>query len=234
MAGRGWYVAWRGLDQSPASADRLRRAVRINRSESRAPTRFCDHLLVPDERDDVELVELVAEDDTDALRVLYERYGSIVFGMAQRLLGDRQLAEECTQDVFVALWRSAAKYEPKRAQVSTWLIGIAKYRAIDLVRRRTARPADPYAEVWQADESPDSAELVAASDEAQRVAAAVAALPPPQREALTLAYFEGLSHSEIAARLSVPLGTVKGRIRMALDRLRELAPEFSLHAEWER
>src|SRR5213080_268094 len=101
MAGRGWYVAWRALDQSPASTDRRRRPMRITRSESRAPTRFCDHLLVPDEREDAELVELVARDDTDALRVLYERYGSIVFGMAQRLLGDRQLAEECTQDVFV-------------------------------------------------------------------------------------------------------------------------------------
>lgn len=189
---------------------------------------------MPDERDDVELVQLVAADDTDALRVLYERYGSIVFGMAQRLLGDRQLAEECTQDVFVALWRSAAKYEPGRAQVSTWLIGIAKYRAIDLVRRRAARPADPYAEIWQGDESPDSAELVAAGDQAQRVAAAVAQLPPPQREALTLAYFDGLSHSEIAERLAVPLGTIKGRIRAALDRLRELAPEFALNAESER
>ena len=104
---------------------------------------------VPDERDDAELVRLVAADDMDALRVLYERYGSIVFGMARRVLGDRQLAEECTQDVFVALWRGAAKYEPERARVSTWLIGITRYRAIDLVRRRAARPVDPYGEIWQ-------------------------------------------------------------------------------------
>ena len=204
------------------------------RSEPRDPTGFCDHPSVPDERDDADLVQLVAADDTDALRVLYERYGSIVFGMAQRLLGDRQLAEECTQDVFVALWRSAAKYEPGRAQVSTWLVGIAKYRAIDLVRRRAARPSDPYAEIWRGDESPDSAELVAAGDQAERIAAAVAQLPPAQREALLLAYFEGLSHSEIAERLAVPLGTIKGRIRLALDRLRELAPEFALHSEAER
>lgn len=203
-------------------------------SETRAAIRFCDHFPVPDERNDAELVQLVAADDTDALRVLYERYGSIVFGMAQRLLGDRQLAEECTQDVFVALWRNAAKYEPGRAMVSTWLIGIARNRAIDLVRRRAARPADPYGEIWQGDESPDSADLVVATDRAQRVAAAVAELPAPQREALTLAYFEGLSHSEIAERLHVPLGTVKGRIRLALDRLRELAPEFALQSEVER
>ena len=134
----------------------------------------------------------------------------------------------------MALWRSAAKYEPERAQVSTWLIGIAKYRAIDLVRRRSARPADPYAEIWQR----RRVARLRGSRRRRRPGAtrrrAVAELPPPQREALTLAYFEGLSHSEIADRLSVPLGTVKGRIRLALDRLRELAPEFALHAELER
>jgi RNA polymerase sigma-70 factor (ECF subfamily) len=189
---------------------------------------------VPDERDDAELVRLVAADDTDALRVLYERYGSIVFGMARRVLGDRQLAEECTQDVFVALWRGAAKYEPERARVSTWLIGITRYRAIDLVRRRAARPVDPYGEIWRGDESPDSADLAATADQARRVAAAVAELPAPQRDALMLAYFEGLSHSEIADRLEVPLGTVKGRIRLALDRLRELAPAYALNAELEQ
>ncbi len=189
---------------------------------------------VPDERDDAELVRLVAADDMDALRVLYERYGSIVFGMARRVLGDRQLAEECTQDVFVALWRGAAKYEPERARVSTWLIGITRYRAIDLVRRRAARPVDPYGEIWSGDESPDSADLAATADQSRRVAAAVAELPAPQRDALMLAYFEGLSHSEIADRLEVPLGTVKGRIRLALDRLRELAPAYALNAELEQ
>ena len=95
-------------------------------------------------------------------------------------------------------------------------------------------PSTPTRVIWQGDESPDSAELVAAADQAQRVAAAVAELPTPQRDALTLAYFEGLSHSEIAARLAVPLGTVKGRIRLALDRLRELAPAFALHSEPDR
>jgi RNA polymerase sigma-70 factor (ECF subfamily) len=189
---------------------------------------------VPDERDDAELVRRVAADDMDALRVLYERYGSIVFGMARRVLGDRQLAEECTQDVFVALWRGAAKYEPERARVSTWLIGITRYRAIDLVRRRAARPVDPYGEIWSGDESPDSADLAATADQARRVAAAVAELPALQRDALTLAYFEGLSHSEIADRLEVPLGTVKGRIRLALDRLRELAPAYALNGELEQ
>ena len=188
---------------------------------------------MPDERDDAELVQLVAGDDTDALRVLYGRYGSIVFGMAFRILGDRQLAEECTQDVFVALWRSAKKYEPERARVSTWPIGIAKYKAIDLVRRRAARPVDPVGEIWQGDESPDSADLAVAADQARRVATAMAQLPAPQRDALTLAYFDGLSHSEIADRLAVPLGTVKGRIRLALDRLRELAPEYALNSELE-
>ena len=96
---------------------------------------------MPDKRDDAELVQLVVANDMDALQALYERYGSIVFGMAQRILGDRQLAEECTQDVFVALWRSAAKYEPKLAQVSTWLIGML---ACSATTRNGRSPLTPF------------------------------------------------------------------------------------------
>lgn len=188
---------------------------------------------MPDERDDAELVRRIARDDTDALRTLYERYGTIVFGMAYRMLGDRQSAEECTQDVFVAIWRTAQAYEAERGRVSSWLVTIARNRAVDLVRRRAARPVDPHAEIWQNDESPDVADLAAAADHSRRVAAAMAELPAPQRDALALAYFAGLSHNEIADRLAVPLGTVKGRIRLALDRLRELAPKYALNTERE-
>ncbi len=186
---------------------------------------------MPDDRDDTALVQSIGTGDTDALRVLYDRYGAILFGMALRLLRDRQAAEECTQDVFVAVWRSARTYDPGRASVSAWMITIARNRAVDLVRRRAARPADPYADVWQSDESPDAADLAAAADGSSRVAAALAELPPPQREALTLAYFRELSHAEIAELLDIPLGTVKGRIRLALDRMRELAPKYALDTE---
>lgn len=208
--------------------------VLIQVTSACAPVFFCDHSLMADDGDDVELVLRVAQDDREALRVLYDRYGTIVFGMSYRLLGDRHSAEECTQDVFVALWRGAARYETQRGNVRSWLFSIARYRAIDLVRRRAARPSDPYAEVWVDEEAPDSSDLVVAADHSLRVAAALAEIPAPQREALTLAYFEGLSHSEIALRLEVPLGTVKGRIRLALDRMRDLAPKYALDMENER
>jgi RNA polymerase sigma-70 factor (ECF subfamily) len=195
-------------------------------------TRSCDHPLVR-ESDDALLVRRVDEGDTEALRTLYDRYGGIVFGMTYRLLGDRQLAEECTQDVFVSVWRTARAYEPERARVSTWLLAIARNRAIDATRRRAARPVDPHEDVWTTDQTPDTAELVASADEASRVAAAMAELPEAQREALSLAYFDGLSHTEIANRLDVPVGTVKGRIRLALDRLRVLAPDYALGKEAE-
>jgi len=192
--------------------------------------RSCDHFSMP-ESDDAVLVERVHAGDAEALRSLYERYGAIVFGMTYRLLGDRQAAEECTQDVFVSVWRTADGYQPERAQVSTWILAIARNRAIDATRRRAARPVDPHEDVWSTDESPDASELVSAADVAERVAAAMAELPAAQREALSLAYFDGLSHTEIAKRLGLPIGTVKGRTRLALDRLRALAPKYALDAE---
>ncbi len=183
--------------------------------------------------DDAALVRRLDDGDADALRVLYERYGGIVFGMTYRLLGDRHAAEECTQDVFVSVWRTAGAYEPARARVSTWLLTIARNRAIDATRRRAARPVDPHEDVWTTEQAPDTADLVSQADEATRVAAAMAELPDAQREALSLAYFDGLSHTEIAQRLEVPVGTVKGRIRLALDRLRAIAPEYALGTEAE-
>jgi len=188
---------------------------------------------VPEPVDDVLLVRRVESGDSDALRALYDRYSGIVFGMTYRLLGDRQAAEECTQDVFVSVWRTARSYEPNRARVSTWLLTIARKRAIDATRRRAARPVDPHEDVRSVDESPDTADVVSTADEASRVAAAMAELPDPQREALSLAYFDGLSHTEIAERLDIPVGTVKGRIRLALDRLRAIAPKYALGAEAE-
>jgi RNA polymerase sigma-70 factor (ECF subfamily) len=117
--------------------------------------------------------------------------------------------------------------------VSTWLLAIARNRAIDATRRRAARPVDPHEDVWSTEQAPDAAELVSEADESSRVAAALAELPEPQREAIALAYFDGLSHTEIADRLGVPVGTVKGRIRLALDRLRAVAPDYALGTEAE-
>ncbi len=187
-------------------------------------------LVVPD-IEDVELVGRIAERDTDALRELYGRYGKVVFGMAFRTLGDRQLAEDCTQEVFVRVWRDAGRYEPARARVSTWLVTIAHNNAVDIVRWQERRRTEPLDESWSPGESPDSAEIAAATEDGERIAAALAELPQPQLEVLSLAYFDGLSHAEIAERLDLPLGTVKGRIRLALGRLREVATTYALDTE---
>ena len=169
------------------------------------------------------LVQLVAADDTGALRVLYERYGSIVFGMARRFSGTgswRRSAPRTSSSPSGGVLRSTTRTRAREHLAD-------RHRQVPCDRPRAAAcgaARRPLRRDLAGRRVARLGRLVAAGDQAQRVAAAVAQLPPPQREALTLAYFDGLSHSEIAERLSVPLGTIKGRIRAALDRLRELAP----------
>jgi RNA polymerase sigma-70 factor (ECF subfamily) len=173
--------------------------------------------------DDVVLASAVATGDPTALALAYDRYGRLVYSVSYRITRDASLAEECTQDAFVALWRGAAGYDPQRARLATWLLTIARNRAIDLVRHhaRSSGPL-PAERGGESESTQDPADLAAAADRAQRLAEAMATLPPPQLEALQLAYFDGLTHGEIAEQLGVPLGTVKGRIRLGLDRLRSL------------
>jgi len=187
--------------------------------------------------EDVETMAAIAKGDESALRSLYDRYGRIVYSVSYRVTADAHLAEECTQDVFVRVWRRARDFDPGRAKVSTWLFALARNRAIEVWRSRARRPdgrrvdgLDAAAAVVD-DAAPDPADLVAAADEAVRVSEALVCLPPEQLEALRLAYFDGLSHHEIAQRLRLPLGTVKGRIRLGLDRLRLLAGEQRLGVE---
>jgi RNA polymerase sigma-70 factor (ECF subfamily) len=179
--------------------------------------------LSDDERlvDDAACVRRVADGDADALRILYERHGRLVYSFASRITTDPGLAEECAQDVFVTLWRKAATFEPERAKLTTWLLTITRNRAIELVRQRQRRP-EPHADLEPAGESPDTADLVAAADEAELVAEAIGSLPEDQLEVVRLSYFDGLSHAEIADLIGIPLGTVKGRMRLALGRLRPL------------
>jgi RNA polymerase sigma-70 factor (ECF subfamily) len=170
---------------------------------------------------DATAVARVAEGDKDALRELYDRYGRIVYGMTYRLTRDVQLAEEATQDTFVAVWRRAASFDPGRAKLSTWLFVIARNRAIELIRARTRVP-EPQESVEPAGQEPDPADLATLADEAERIAEVLAELPENQLEVIQLAFFDGLSHGEIAERLDQPLGTVKSRIRLGLSRLRAL------------
>ena len=179
---------------------------------------------------DAAAVARVARGDTVALRELYDRYGRVVYSFAYRLTHDPTLSEECVQDVFVALWRRAADFDPTRAKLTTWLFIVARNRAIELGRQKARRPElrpDPE----PAGSSPDPADLVAVADEAQRVAEAVAELPEEQLAVLRLSYFDGLSHSEIAEVIGIPLGTVKGRMRLALERLRTLSDAYDLQLE---
>jgi RNA polymerase sigma-70 factor, ECF subfamily len=179
---------------------------------------------------DAAAVARVADGDVEALRGLYERYGRIVYGLTYRLTKDAQLAEEATQDTFVTLWRRAGTYDPTRAKVTTWLFVIARNRAIELVRTRTRAP-EPQEDVEPTGEEPDPADLVLLADDAERIARAIAELPDNQLDVIRLAYFDGLSHAEIAERLGQPLGTVKSRIRLGLDRLRALLEHPHLEVE---
>lgn len=168
----------------------------------------------------------VAAGDVEALTELYDRYGPVAYGFALRLLRDHHLAEECVQDAFVALWRRADRFDPSRAKLTTWLLTVVRNRAVEVLRASAARPADLRAEVEHDETEAGPAELVADAERAGRVAEALAALPEPQLAAVRLAYFEGLSHAEIADRLDVPVGTVKSRIRLGLERLRPLVDEL--------
>jgi RNA polymerase sigma-70 factor (ECF subfamily) len=165
----------------------------------------------------------VAAGDQHALRHLYERYGRLAHSIAYRISGDRATAEECTQDAFVALWRRADHFDPRRGQVSTWLFAIARNLALSAVRRQ--RPTVGLDQWNEPATTAGPDELVATAETATRLADAMAGLPEPQLTVLQLAYFDGLSQSEIARQLGLPLGTVKGRVRLALERLRPLVSD---------
>jgi RNA polymerase sigma-70 factor (ECF subfamily) len=176
-------------------------------------------------RDD-ELVALVARRDEAALGQIYDRHGGLVYAIALRITGDRQTAEEVVQDVFQSIWQTAATYQPGRGPTVAWLIGIARHRAIDAIRSRRERARAREQTMGDSDTplqipgGPDPAATDLDTPEAVR--AALASLPPAQRQAVELAYFGGLTRVEIADRLGEPLGTVKTRLRLAMLKLRDL------------
>ena len=171
---------------------------------------------------DRRLIDRLAAGELDALQELYERHKTMAFSIAYRITGEGAAAEDAVQDAFLGAWRNAGRYEAGRATVRTWLLTIVHRRAIDVVRRR--RRPDATVEIDEAvAESlslPDVWEQVAQGLDRDTVVNALASISPPQREAIELAYFEGLTQSEIAGRTGVPLGTVKGRLRLGLLGLR--------------
>jgi RNA polymerase sigma-70 factor (ECF subfamily) len=176
------------------------------------------HLLLADE----DLLSFVGQGDSEAFTILYDRYGRAAFSLAYRVMGERQAAEDLVQDAFLKLWRSATSYRPERSGVRTWLFSIVRNRGIDQLRshasrRRTqdrleaftprSQPSEAFAETWR-------------NSQRDRVRDALNTLPPEQLKVLELAYFSGYTHVQVSELLDVPLGTIKGRMRLGLKKMR--------------
>ena len=177
------------------------------------------HLLLADEN----LISFVGQGDSEAFTILYERYGRAAFSLAYRVMGERQAAEDLVQDAFLKLWRSATSYRPARSSVRTWLLSIVRNRGIDQLRshasrRRTqdrieafaprSQPSEAFAETWR-------------NSQRDQVREAMNTLPPEQLKVLELAYFSGYTHVQVSELLDVPLGTIKGRMRLGLKKMRD-------------
>jgi RNA polymerase sigma-70 factor (ECF subfamily) len=176
---------------------------------------------------DRELIRAVARGSGDAVSDLYDRYGSTVYGLALRVLGQPDLAEEVVQDVFAQIWREAGRYDAGRSTVAGWIVMVTRTRAIDRLRARNARPdvsaavqPSDVAPLPSAERNPETSTILA--DNVRVVRGALAQLPDQFRSLIELAYYEGLTHSEIASRTGIPLGTVKTRLRSAMGTLRSV------------
>jgi RNA polymerase sigma-70 factor (ECF subfamily) len=180
------------------------------------------------ELSDADLIERVAGGDARALEVLYDRYSRVVYSFALRIVGDQQIAEELLQEVFFRTWQQGGSFRANRGSFVTWLLSITHNMAIDEVRKRRRRPQkaendDPEtALAGVPDTGQDVEEEVWLGSLRETITAAMATLPPAQREAVELAYFQGLTQREIAERLGEPLGTIKTRMRLGMQKLRDL------------
>jgi len=174
------------------------------------------------EDDDRQVLARIANGELNALEALYDRYRAMAYSIALRVTGDASLAEDVLQEAFLGAWRHAGRYAEGRGSVKTWLLAIVHHRAIDAVRRR--RPTNALPETEDVTPAPltvpDLWGDVSADLDADTVRGALDVLPEAQREAIELAYFGGLTQQEIAVRTGAPLGTVKGRMRLALLAMR--------------
>jgi len=172
---------------------------------------------------DEDLISLVEAADADAFATLYDRHSRAAFSLAYRMMGDRQASEDLAQDAFVKVWRNAGSYRAERGSVRTWILSIVHNRGIDQLRSQASRrrtqdrveasaprsqPSEAFAETWR-------------NSQRDQVREALNTLPPEQLKILELAYFSGYTHVEISELLSLPLGTVKGRMRLGLKKIRD-------------
>ncbi len=156
--------------------------------------------------------------DKSAFAALFRHFAPRVKAFLMKSGADASMAEECTQEVMATVWRKAHMFDPSRASVATWIFTIARNRKIDALRKQ--RRPEPEELTWGPEAEPDQADVMTLQQESEKLASAIAALPEKQRELIEKAYFGDLSHSEIAEATGLPLGTIKSRIRLALDRLR--------------
>ena len=180
--------------------------------------------------DDPALLSLIARSQEGALAQLYDRYSRLVFSIAYAIVHDQATAEEITLDVFMRVWQKAATYRPEQAKVSTWLTHITRNHAIDVLRRQVSR-AEQNTVPWEdkislfGSPSQSPSDSTEESLQRDRIRSALAVLPPEQRQVLWMAYFEGYTQTGIAETLEQPLGTIKTRIRLAMQKLRDLLQE---------
>lgn len=177
---------------------------------------------------DEELMPWIAKKDPEAFEVFYDRHGGAGYSLAYRILGDRTAAEDCIQEAFISIWKSGARFDRTRGSVRSWTLSIVRNRAIDALRSKAGKAPkltfddDALLEARPAEEHTE-AEVLAA-ETAGEVRGAISQLPAEQSKVIELAYFGGFSQSEIAGMLNLPLGTVKGRMRLGLEKIRgELA-----------
>jgi RNA polymerase sigma-70 factor, ECF subfamily len=177
------------------------------------------HLLLADE----DLISFVGQGDAEAFTTLYDRHGRAAFSLAYRMMGERQAAEDLAQDAFLKVWRSASSYRAERGSVRTWILSIVHNRGIDQIRSQASRrrtqdkieastprsqPSEAFAQTWR-------------NSQRDQIREALDTLPPEQLKILELAYFSGYTHVEISELLRLPLGTVKGRMRLGLKKIRD-------------
>jgi RNA polymerase sigma-70 factor, ECF subfamily len=177
---------------------------------------------------DEELMPLVGGKDPEAFEVLYDRHGGVAFSLAYRIVGDRAAAEEVTQEAFISVWRSGARFDAARGSVRSWLLSVVRNRAIDFLRSKAGKAPkldfDDESALEQRPAAERTEEEALRRETAGEVRGALDKLPGEQAKVIELAYFGGFSHSEIAGILGLPMGTVKGRMRLGLEKIRgELA-----------
>lgn len=177
---------------------------------------------------DEDLMSVVEHKDSTAFEILYDRHGGSAYSLAYRILGDRTAAEDITQEAFLSLWRSGARYDRARGSVRTWLLGIVRNRAIDLLRRDVVQAPRLtwHGELPERETVTERTDVQALRHESAReLRRALEILPADQMKVIELAYFGGLTHAQISDMLGMPLGTVKGRMRLGMEKMRSRLAE---------